>query len=1134
MKNNSKNDLIQWALRAGVCLFMLSGTCILSAQEDVTDETDAPVVRKEKKIVLPKYEMKQISGVVYDAATRQPMAGVRVQALNNKLYTAMTDEKGAYTISVPKFVSVLYVMVPDYNPVQIAIKGAANQNVNMYGSQFKSLYKDGTKILSSAEMSVDNTSAISVENDIENQLNGSVRTIMKGGIPGQGAVMLINGLNSLNSTSQPLVVVDGVIWDMQYDRQTQHTGFYNNVLNLIDPEDIADVQVMKNGTSLYGAKGSNGVLLINTRRGKSMATRIRVRAYGGFETAPSTMKVMGGDQYRGYISELVGTTDLAKNAAGTVSIPFLNEDPSYPFYAMFHNNTDWSKDLYQTAFTQNYKVNVEGGDEVAMYNLSLGYTASDATAKKTAFDRLNIRFNTDIQLLDRLSTKMDIAYTRSYYDLRDNGWAESYATSNISSPNVLGLIQAPFLSKYAYFTQWDPVNKRNILVHSDNIYAGKNYSDSNNPFTFAQSLGTDALVNPYWVLQNGDGNDKNSQEATQFSVNIQPRLELGNHFVLSNRFSYILNRASEKYYLPYNGTPEKVVDGLGTVTSTIKSQFSKEISVFNDFRLDFEKHFKDHHLRAFAGFRIASYTFSDSYIKGYNNQNDKLPNLSYGLQYLSYGGANDTWTNLSYYLNAAYNYKNRYFLNGDVTMEASSRFGKEAKEGIKMFGVKWGLFPSIQAGWVLSSEPWFDVKAINYLKLTAGYEESGNDNIDYYAARTYFENIKFLDKATGLALANIQNPAIQWETNRRFNVGLETNLLDNRLHLGFEFYKSTISNLLVKKKISYITGLSSIWTNDGKMENNGLEVNVSGVLVNTKNFSWQAGFSLGHYKNKIKSLPTSDEIKLYQLDELGHKTDKFVTVQGYTSSVYGTDNVLTAVGEAAGVFYGYQTAGVFATDGEAQNAGKLGYLRYPTGLVGQEGYRSFRAGDVHFVDQNGDGWITEADKVKIGDPNPDIYGNIFTSFTWKKFRLDFNFKYSLGNDVFNYQRSMLESGNNCWNQSTALMNRWTYSGQQTDVPRLMATSGEEWVNNERFSDRWVEDGSYLKLKKVRLTYSLPLSLSWLQGVSVWGEANNVFTITKYLGNDPEVLSGNGVLYQGIDAGYLPQNRNFNIGVTINL
>ena len=487
---------------------------------------------------------------------------------------------------------------------------------------------------------------------------------------------------------------------------------------------------------------------------------------------------------------------------------------------------------------------------------------------------------------------------------------------------------------------------------------------------------------------------------------------------------------------------------------------------------------------------------------------------------------------MAYYANVDYNFLNRYFVKFIASAESSSRFGKEAEGGIKVAGVKWGLFPSLQAGWVMSNEKWFNVSFIDYARLTAGYEMSGNDDLDYYATRTYFQNIKFLDRATSLELANIANPKIQWETTHRLNAGVQLNMFRNRLALGVDVYRSITTDLLTRRTVSDITGLSRQWTNEGELRNTGASVNVNAVLNNTKDFKWNLGFSVAHYKNEITKLPLTENnvIRTYRLDKNAQKIASSETVlNGYTSSIYGKDNILTAVGEAAGVFYGYKTAGVFSTTAEAKAAG----LKYPTGLSSQPS-RDFKAGDVHFVDQNGDGWINEADRVKIGDPNPDLYGNIFTTLNYKRFTLDVNFKYSLGNDIYNYQRMQLESANNIWNQTTAVVNRWRAEGQKTNQPRTMSPESLNWVNNERFSDRWIEDGSYLKLKRVRLTYELPVSLSWLQGFSVWGEANNVVTLTKYLGSDPEVTAGNGVLYQGIDTGMLMQNRSFNLGLTINL
>ena len=1136
MNNIKRTNMMQGVIRAGVCLFMLSGTCVLSAQE--ADTTAVAVQTKvapaKAKTVAPKYEMKQVSGHIFDAATKKPLAGVRVQALSNRFYTTMTDENGAYTISVPTFVTALYINLDGYNAVQLGIKGSEKQDAVLYNGIVKPLYKDGTDIFNTASMGLDNSSATTIENDIENHLNGSVRAINRGGMPAQGAFLLMNGLNSLNANTQPLVVIDGVVQDMQYNRTTLHDGFVNNLFNIIDPEDIENVETIKNGVALYGSRGANGVIKITTRRGRSMVTRIKIRAYGGFETIHNKIPVMNGNQYRSYISEFLGTTEYAKSLSSSQNIPFLNEDPSYLFYPMYHNNTDWQSDLYSTAFTQNYKVGVEGGDDIAMYNLSLGFTQSNATAKKNDFNRLNIRFNTDVTLTKNLTSSIDIGYARNAYNLRDNGWAEDYSRRHISSPNVLGLIQSPFISPYAYFVGYK--NGGLYLGHTDKVYAGKNYNDTNNPFSFAKDYGFAGLVNPYWTLLNGEGNNKNYQEQTQFNLNIAPKYQINKYLTIQNRFSYILNRSNEKYYLPYNGTPTMEVEGLGDVYSIVRSQFGKETTLFNDFQVNWARQFGAHAVDVLGGFRYSAYSYSDSHVSGYNNDNDKMPNMSYSLQYKDYGGTNDTWNNLSYYVNGSYNYRNRYFLNAIVAMDASSRFGKEAKGGLKLAGVRWGFFPSLQAGWVVSNEDWFNVKAINYLKLTAGYEESGNDDVDYYASRTYFANRKFLDRATALVLANIENPTIQWETTRKFNIGLNTNMFDNRLSLGLNWFYAKTSNLLAQKSVSDITGLRTMWANDGALKNTGVEFNVNAVLVNHKDWRWQAGFTIGHYKNELTKLPTSDlnYITSYPLDANGKRIEESAQVlHGVLSNVYGNKNILSAVGRSVGVFYGYKTAGVFSTDAQAAQAGKYGYLRYPTGIASSP-YRNFKAGDVHFVDQNGDGWINEADMVEIGNPNPTIYGNLYTTLSWKGLTLDLIFKYSLGNDVFNYQRSQLEAQNNIWNQTTAVVNRWRYEGQVTDVPRPMASTNEEWVDNERFSDRWIEDGSFLKLKKLRLTYKLPLNLSWLQGLSVWGEVNNVFTVTKYLGSDPEVSVGNGVLYQGVDAGYLPSSRSFNFGVTINL
>lgn len=1135
MKKNMSNNFMQSVLKAGVCLFALSGAQGAMAQDVMAISNSAADSVATPKKKAPQYKMKEVTGKIVDGATGKPMSGVMIQALNNPSYSALTEEDGSYKVQVPVFVHAMYVSAPDFNPIQVPVKKDGVANGALHSSKFKGFYQDGTVITAQSTVNVSGSSALTVESEIQNQMAGDVLSINRNGTPAQGAYMMVRGIHSLNANNQPLIILDGNMIDMQNDRTSLHVGYVNNVLSGLDPEDVESIQVLKNGTALYGAKGANGVILINTKRGKSMATKINVNIYGGVVLKPETIDMMKAEDFRSYLGDMLG--DRIKGTTSLLQIPFLNQDPNYFWYPLYHNETDWDKEMYRTTMTQNYKVSVEGGDDIAMYNLSLGYSQANSAMKNNDFNRLNLRFNTDIKIAKNFNTIMDIAYSRMAYNVLDNGWAENYDDQNIAATNVLGLVQTPFLSKYGYYLDaTDNKLKQNL------IYAGKYASESNyildNPFLYASAYGSNAVLNnPYWILKNGRGEEKNYAELTQFNLNVRPKWQITKQFSISDRFNYALSRNNEKYYLPLNGTSPYELENLGSVRSVLKSQFTKQQTINNDLRLDWGNTYGAHDIRVFGGWRYNKYTYSYSYLKGYDNSNDKMPILNYGRKYIQYSGTNDNWSDMSYYLNADYNFMNRYFIQASAAAQASSRFGSDTKQGFQVGGVSWGIFPSVQLGWLISSEKWFpSTKGVNYLKLTAGFDQSGNDDINYYAASTFWTSEKYLKESIGLVMKNIDNPKIQWETNTQYNVGLEGSFINNRLQAGLNLYWSKVDNLLVKEKVSYMTGLDEYWTNNGQMKTSGVEFNANAILINKKNWKWQVSASLGHYNNEITKLPSSDviEIKDYKNEYIEK------TIHGYTSSIYGDKNVLTAVGHAAGVFYGYKTNGVFASDADAKChrnpvTGEMEYLKYPTGLTDANlASKDFRAGDVHFVDQNGDGWITEADKVVIGNPNPDIYGNISTMLSFKRLTLNVNLKYSLGNDVYNYQRSQIEGGNSFYNQTTAMKNRWTYEGQQTDMPRVCYTGSENWRNNERFSDRWIEDGSYLKIKNIRLTYDIPVSTSWLQGIKVWGEANDVFTVTKYLGTDPEISASNNILYQGVDNGMMPLTRSFNIGVSINL
>lgn len=1099
MKRKYINNIQKHGLRLSLCAISL-GLCptAFAQSENEGDEVEMSIKKPTReRVVKDKFATTMLHGVVVDQVSKKPLAGIQLKVLGYDRYSAMTGADGKFTIKVPEFATTLFVHSPSFMSQQVAINAKDSEKdiqVFMMQEKFRPMYTEGTTFTAQAGFDAE-AKDVTIESDIENILGADVRTVTRSAAPGIGATMFVRGLSSINANAQPLIVVDGVEQDMQQNRLSLHSGQINNILANIAPEDIASVKVLKNATALYGARGGNGVILITTKRGKSMATRIDANISAGVSLVPQLPTMMNASQYRNYATEILGTVPENINRDTPISFRFLNDDPNNYYYHTYHNDTDWTDYVYDTAMTQNYNINVQGGDDIGMYNLSVGYVKAESTAKNNDFDRMNVRFNTDINILYNLNTKFDISISRTNSKVFDDGAMEDLSAGAITSPTFLSLIKSPIVSPYQYnaivggFTS--------LLCDYDDIYSqlGSGYG----------------LANPVAILNNANGDNKNKAENTYFNVRVEPTWTINNSLSLTSMFSYTLDRNSQRYHRPFVGVPSFEISNLGTVTSMAASLFSKEINVVSDTHIDWKHQYGKHNLAAFGGFKYTYFSFDDNNLKTeYNSTtNDKNPALSASSGYQHIKGNNDVWKNLQWYGNVDYNYMNRYFATVSLSAEANSRFG--AKSGdLDLCGVAWALFPSVQLGWVMTNESWFPRNlGVNYLRVNAGYDMSGNDDISNYAARTSLSAVRFNYNAIGLQLTNIGNDEIKWETNHKFNVGLQAYMLNNRLGVDFNYYVNKTKDLLTLQTFKNpIGGINNYWTNGGEIKNEGFELSVTAKPVVTHKWNVEVGASVGHYANKVTKLPDGD----------------------YTSSVYGDNNILTSVGNPVGLFYGYKTAGVFATDADAKAAGKDGYLY----MEDNAGIRNdFKAGDVHFIDQNNDGKISELDKVVIGDPNPDIYGNIFATINYKNLTLTMGWNYSLGNDVYNYQRSILNSGSTFYNQQVAEVAHWRYEGQQTDLPRL--AYGDPMGNN-RFSDRWIEDGSYLRLKTLNLSYKVPVpgSWTWLQGLTIWAQANNLLTFTKYLGSDPEFSIGNGVLYQGIDCGNIAQGRSFQCGVKINL
>jgi hypothetical protein len=353
----------------------------------------------------------------------------------------------------------------------------------------------------------------------------------------------------------------------------------------------------------------------------------------------------------------------------------------------------------------------------------------------------------------------------------------------------------------------------------------------------------------------------------------------------------------------------------------------------------------------------------------------------------------------------------------------------------------------------------------------------------------------------GLVRNGIANPALQWETGNKLNGGLDIALLNERVSLNLDGYISKTENMLVYESLAASTGFATVLTNNGSMKNAGLEATLNARVINKQKLKWDIGVNAGMYKNEIVAVPN-----------------------GQFTTEYAGATILTANEQPANQFYGYTTQGVFATSAEAATAN----LRKKNA---DGSYSAFGAGDIRFADLNGDHIIDENDRSVIGDPNPDFTGGLTNRVIWKNFELNALITFSQGNDIYNYVRYRLESMSGVQNQLEYAKNRWRSEGQVTNTPK--ATWGDP-LGNSRFSDRWIEDGSYARLRTVSLQYYIPVKSNIVNSATIYATGNNLLTLTKYKGYDPEFNASSSVFAQGVDVGMDPQFKSVTLGVRIGL
>jgi hypothetical protein len=552
------------------------------------------------------------------------------------------------------------------------------------------------------------------------------------------------------------------------------------------------------------------------------------------------------------------------------------------------------------------------------------------------------------------------------------------------------------------------------------------------------------------------------------------------------------NKGMELYY-------NKAAINVSKASNNSFSSFS------NNTYLKYSKEFGNgHYFSSNTGLNVQVNSFEFDWGLTKNaHENDQYRMLQDGTNHLrEIGGDNRNWNWLSFYEYITYVYRDKYMLSGSVSFDGSSRVGENAVNTFKLGGAPFGLFYGVGAGWRLSNEgPLKNFSWLEDLKLRASYGKSGNDDIGESNATNYYNAIKFRE-TVGLYPALIPNDSLTYETVTQLNGGIDLALFGNRLRATVDVYESVTDNMLIYTPLKAYFGYDFRPENGGKMQNNGIDVGVFVRLVERPKFKWDIQAMWSKLKNEV------------------------VEVRGnvLVTQMQGGETV-NMVGEAANSFYGYIFEGVYATTQDAQNAGLVNDKFVP-----------YRAGDAIFKDISGpgnqpDGIINQYDKTVIGSSLPEYFGGVSNTFRVGKFALTAFVQAVKGNEVFNYVRFQNENMDGLKNQSSSVLNRWQYEGHVTEVPRAL---WQDPVGNASFSTRWIEDGSFLRLKNVSLSYTIPNEFLSFKNAQFYVTASNVYTLSKYLGYDPEFAYSQMQLDQGVDYGLTPQPRQIMVGIKLGL
>jgi len=1003
-----------------------------------------------------------ITGTVTNAVSGEPVSQVLI-SISGTSVSVTTDENGKFQLSDVNTNALVIAKHPDFVGNELYLTGRDNLDIKIIPVDYKS--KDDLVVIPYADKKakeipvsfeyfsksdVQNTSETTFARVIQGKAAG-VKVNTLSGMPGALSVFSIRGPSTLSGRNDPVVIIDGVLHEIHYPKESPIDGFVHNPLEMVDMDDIENITIMKDAQSHLGSMGANGVIVINTEEKKETSSAIRVHIYQGF-TSPSSnkMPLMNAEQFNNYLSQQIASSALSQDEIN-VKFPFLTggNDPE----GLYSNNTNWQDEIFTSGLLSKYHLFLKGGDNVGNLNMSVGYLKHKGIIENTSYSRFNLSINSKINITKRFSFIPNVKISTSDSYLMEQG------ASDITNPILAANLKPPITRPYS------------VKGTTNDQYLN--------------DVGAFGVSNPLAITHNYKAQNKNYQ----FMASGKAIYNITSNFSVSTNLNLTYNNSRDNLFTPDKGLVE--IDSAKNSMNALVTKFS---SLQNNFMILYAADLNENSsLDIRLGNRIMRSTYE--YDLGYdlNSPTDDFTTLGSGAedQFLRMTtGSSRSLNFVSYYTLVDFSFLDKIYLNASLTLDGNSVINKNDR---------YNLYYSVAGAWNLASGNVSLLSRYEELKVRVSYGTSGNIFNDVYDySRLYYVGKRITDVGV-IVLESIPNENMEVEKKSTINLGFDMSTAGQKFNTSIDLFYETVNNLIIRQKISSAYGFPYIYNNSGKMANLGAEWTADYRFKTGKSL-WTVGFTAASMINKVTAIDQD-------LAE-GERNVILTQIEDQQNNTVAT--LVTEVGGPLYAFYGYETDGVYIS-GEEANA-----------IVGPKG-TIMQAGDVKFKDQNQDGMIDEKDLKTIGSPLPLVYGALFTSFNKGRFKASADIGYAAGNKIYNYLAMKINSADNFYNQHKDVLD--------PKSPRI--AYGDPSGNNV-FSDRWIEDGSYIRLKHVTLSYDIPANNRFFKKMKVYLTGSNLITFTQYSGYDPEFYYNNDIMYAGVDFGKIPFGRSIILGINFEL